>query len=229
MDPHTIRAADTTLLVPTFKELDLLQRVAPGFVADHPWQSLEVIGFGPIAAAANAARIATELMRTTTEAEARPRPRLLLLGLAGRYDAGPDIGSAASFGVAASDGIGAGEGVGYAGAGLLGFAQLQARPGAPEAKDRIEFAEGPELVTVCAASEGAGMRAARQARHPGALCEEMEGYGVALGIRAAAAHDRLDLSIVRGISNEAGDRNVAQWRFSDALRAVTEHIEAQLG
>ena len=53
-------------------------------------------------------------------------------------------------------------------------------------------------------------------RFPGAAAEDMEGFGVAL---ACALHG-VPLSIVRGISNAAGQRAPAHWRISPALAAA---------
>ena len=48
----------------------------------------------------------------------------------------------------------------------------------------------------------------------------MEGYAVAL-----AAHEfGVPVTIVRGISNVAGDRNVAGWALPEALQAVCKRL-----
>ena len=46
----------------------------------------------------------------------------------------------------------------------------------------------------------------------------MEGFGVALACHLA----RVPLTIVRGMSNTAGDRDLAGWRVEDALAAAGE-------
>ncbi|MDG4862637.1 futalosine hydrolase, partial [Streptomyces sp. T-3] len=55
-------------------------------------------------------------------------------------------------------------------------------------------------------------------RHPGALAEAMEGFGVA---EAAAVHG-LPVLEIRAISNPVGPRDRAAWRIGDALAALTE-------
>ncbi|MEL6713596.1 MAG: futalosine hydrolase, partial [Planctomycetota bacterium] len=98
----------------------------------------------------------------------------------------------------------------------MGLPQWSA-PGAEPVFDALPLAgEGPELLTVCAAAGGADDVAGRIARAPEAAAEDMEGFAVAL----AASNAGVELRIVRGISNEAGDRDHARWRIEDALFAV---------
>ena len=60
--------------------------------------------------------------------------------------------------------------------------------------------------------------AQRQLRYPEAVAEEMEGFGVAMACRLAG----VPLRIVRGISNHAGNRNLAEWQIEEALAAAAE-------
>lgn len=55
------------------------------------------------------------------------------------------------------------------------------------------------------------------ARHPDAVAEAMEGYGVAV----AAAQAGLPFAELRAISNPIGPRDRAAWRLADALAALT--------
>ncbi|EPH42124.1 putative Futalosine hydrolase [Streptomyces aurantiacus JA 4570] len=55
-------------------------------------------------------------------------------------------------------------------------------------------------------------------RHPRALAEAMEGFGVA----EAAAPRGLPVLEVRAVSNPVGPRDRAAWRIGDALAALTE-------
>jgi len=48
----------------------------------------------------------------------------------------------------------------------------------------------------------------------------MEGFSVAAACRFAG----IPLRIVRGISNQAGDRNKENWRVRDAMHAVEKSI-----
>jgi len=193
-------SAPTRLLVPTRLEREALRRVAP----DLP--EADVIGFGPVAAAAAASTLAQALADGGA---------LLLLGIAGRYPGGPAVGAAAEFGNVALHGVGANGPSGLLTPEALGFPQW--RDGSGEVGDALDLAgEGPELLTVCAAAGGAGDVEARRSRRPGAVAEDMEGFGVALAGRIAGVPVR----IVRGISNDAGDRDLSLWRIDDALAAA---------
>jgi futalosine hydrolase len=80
------------------------------------------------------------------------------------------------------------------------------------------------LLSVAAAS-GSRNEAARRARaHPEALAEEMEAFAVALAARLAG----IPLTVIRGISNVAGDRDVTGWRTAEALAAARRVLEQML-
>ena len=57
---------------------------------------------------------------------------------------------------------------------------------------------------------------ARASLHPEAVAEEMEAFAVAL----AALRFGVRLTVVRGISNVAGDRDQSRWRLREALTAA---------
>ncbi len=132
---------------------------------------------------------------------------VILIGAAGTYDPSAyPVGSAVVAGSVRCHGIGADGRSPEA----LGF-------GRPEVLDLA--GGGPEIVSVAQASdrEAADLIVAA---HPQAVAEEMEGYAVAL-----AAHEfGVDLWIVRGISNVAGDRNVAGWALPEAIAAACARI-----
>jgi futalosine hydrolase len=60
-------------------------------------------------------------------------------------------------------------------------------------------------------------------RHPAAVAEAMEGFGVA----QAAAQAGVAFAEIRTIANVAGPRDRAAWRIGPALSALTE-IGAEL-
>ncbi len=136
--------------------------------------------------------------RTATLLERlRPR-RVLLVGIAGSYDLGAlPIGSATTFDTVQLDGVGSMKGHGNP-------------PLALEGETGI-------LLTVCTAAEDLDQASARRERFQ-ALAEDMEAYGVALACHAAST----PLTVVRGISNRAGDRDTAHWRVDEALDAALE-------
>ena len=178
------------VLVPTELESGLL-------FPDGPPAALAVCGFGLAAAGAGAAHA------IAGHPEAAERG-VVLVGAAGTYDAAaPPIGSAVVAGSVRCDGIGAGSGEQHRTAAELGFA----------AADAIALGDGPEILSVAAAAGSPAEAAARRARYPRAAGEEMEGYAVAV----ATGLFGVDLTIVRGFSNAAGDRDRAEWRMAEAL------------
>lgn len=74
------------------------------------------------------------------------------------------------------------------------------------------------VLTVSTVTGTAARAAELRARHPRALAEGMEGFGVA---EAAAAHGVPVLEI-RAVSNPVGPRDRAAWRIGDALTALAE-------
>lgn len=207
----------TLVLVPTEAELRRLEDegglpVGLGL--------LRTSGFGPIAAAARTAALLAEL---------RPA-RVLLFGIAGAYD--PDrhpIGSALAFSSVAVLGIGVGEGERLIPPPALGFPQWPgsgpesdlAASGPPHSiVERIDLAApagaAPLLLTTCAASDSPRHAGARRSRFPDAAAEDMEGFAVATACRMAGT----PVAIVRGISNQVGDRDPSAWRVPAALAAA---------
>jgi futalosine hydrolase len=205
--PHTL------VIVPTEPERRLLTpALAAGLGSSVP---MELCGFGPVAAAA----------RTAALIAAQAPSRVLLVGIAGRLDARLDIGAAYRFDRVACYGVGAGSGDGFVPAEALGWRQWPGDPPDPAAAvgDMIELpahvggvpAHGL-LLTACTASATAEDVLRRMKLFPAAVAEDMEGFAVALACRLAG----VPLTIIRGISNTAGDRDHARWRVPEALAAA---------
>lgn len=191
------------VLVPTGLELRQLDELG-----SFPGESArELCGFGPVSAAARTAQCLAEL---------RPG-RVLLVGIAGSLDLErAPLESARLFERVRLDGVGAGAGAGFQPPSGLGFPQWEGPPGPVE--DTLELAPGGagELLTVCAASASQLEAGARRERYPGAVAEDMEGFGVALACHLAG----VPLAVVRGISNAAGERERRTWRVRAALAAA---------
>ena len=176
---------------------------------------VRIAGFGPIAAAARTAQLVAALQPA----------RVLLVGIAGAYDVGRHpLGSALGFGSVAVEGIGVGEGAGLIPPPALGFPQwpgsaaLDGRRSAAPIADTLPL-DGPFrglLLTTCAASSSKEQAAGRRARFPDAIAEDMEAFAVALACRVSDT----PIAVVRGISNEVGDRDPASWRIPSALAAA---------
>jgi futalosine hydrolase len=80
------------------------------------------------------------------------------------------------------------------------------------------IAEGP-ILTVSTVTGTADRAADLRRRHPDAVAEAMEGYGVGI----AATQAGLAFAEIRTISNPIGPRDRDAWRIGDALAAL-EHV-----
>ena len=190
------------VLVPTELESGLL-------FPDGPPAALAVCGFGLAAAGAGAAHAIAEHRDEAARG-------VVLVGAAGTYDAtAHPIGSAVRAGSVRCDGIGAGSGEHHRTAAELGFA----------ATDAVALGDGPEILSVASAAGSPAEAAARRDRYPRAAGEEMEGYAVAV----ATGLFGVDLTIVRGFSNAAGDRDRAGWRMREALAAAAGLVREVVG
>ena len=190
------------VLVPTELESGLL-------FPDGPPAPLAVCGFGLAAAGAGAAHAIAEHRDAAGGG-------VVLVGAAGTYDAARHpIGSAIVAGSVRCDGIGAGSGDGHRSAAALGFA----------AADSIALGPGPEILSVATAAGSPAEATGRRERYPAAAGEEMEGYAVAVATRLFG----VDLTIVRGFSNAAGDRDRAGWRMQEALAEAAALVRGLAG
>lgn len=197
-------AAPTLVLIPTPMERDRMRSLGgPGLELGLP----HLCGFGPVAAAARSAELLARL---------RPR-RVLLIGCAGTHaPTSHPVGTAWRFDSVAIDGIGAGEGEDVLGPADLGMPQW-AEEG-ERVDDRLPLAGGDAglLLTVCSAAGDEAQAARRRERFPDARAEDMEAFGVALACHLA----RIPLTVIRGLSNEAGNRDKHSWRLDEALASA---------
>lgn len=202
--------SETLVCVPTQLELNHLTEVAPDLLADPRWAHVAVVGFGPVAAAASTAALI---------AAHRPA-HVLLIGIAGTYLQEEAIGTAVTFGSVSMDGVGAGEGSSTLSPRAMNFPQWSA-PTGDQVFDHLPLTgEGPELLTVCAAADSPTMLATRRARFPHAVAEDMESFAVALAAKMAG----LPTTTIRGLSNQAGNRDPSTWRIQDALAAAASQL-----
>ncbi|QEG39785.1 futalosine hydrolase [Roseimaritima ulvae] len=207
------------ILIPTAGERAILQPLLLDWIRSQhqqPWL-IELCGFGPVAAAATTARLLQQ----------HSVSQVLLLGIAGRYTSQLEIGAAYHFESVTQYGIGVGDGERYQSMSELGWAPLESMaerqdvdsivlspPAGPAA-----FAEANRvgrLLTVCSAAADAEDQRQRLAKYPDAVAEDMEGYAVALACEVAG----VPLQIIRGISNDVGDRNHSRWQIQSALHSV---------
>ena len=201
------------VLVPTELELVHLRQSAEfSSLLQHECQ-LGICGFGPIVAAARTSQLI---------ADKRPS-RILLVGIAGNYNDNHPIGSACSFDRVSCFGIGIGSGDQYQSATAAGWPQWSADDPDETIKDSISLpnsATKGTLLTCTTSSSGPEDVARRLAEFPNAVAEDMEGFSVAAACRLAG----LPLTIVRGISNRAGDRNKSNWKIEQALGSAAEQV-----
>ncbi len=202
------------VLVPTDLERAHLARALADTRRDDV--RLELCGFGPVAAAA----------RTAALVATHSPDRVLLLGIAGRLAESLAIGGAYRFDRVACHGVGVGTGDDFLPAGALGWPQWAGDPPAatvigdvielPPHRATAANLSGGLLLTACAASATVRDVATRKTQFPDATAEDMEGFGVAFACRLHG----VPLTIVRGISNDAGDRDHARWQVQPALTAA---------
>lgn len=213
MSSHPPDPAGALLCVPTEFERSILERVAPDLFAARGGPGVELVGFGPVAAAARTAALI---------AHRRPA-RVILLGIAGSLEGGPAVGEATEFGAVALDGVGAGQGAALLPPSALGFPQWHDAQG--EVHEQLQLpAAGPLLLSVCAASASPAEALGRCERFQGAVAEDMETFGAALAARMAG----VPLHAVRGISNVAGDRDKDRWLVEPALMAAASSARSIL-
>lgn len=172
-------------------------------------------GVGPARAAASTAAALTAAALGGT-----PYDLVVSAGIAGGFAPAAPVGSLVVADEITVADLGAETGDGFLPVTELGFGTITHRP--PEALVRvIAEATGARTGTVLTVSTATGSAAradALRTRHPRALAEAMEGFGVA---EAAAAH-HVPVLEIRAVSNPVGPRDRAAWRIDDALAALTE-------
>ena len=208
---------DCLILIPTEMECEIFLRYGE-------WEdfTVETCGFGAIVAAARTALLL---------AKYKPA-RCLLVGIAGAYRSEQTeltIGTATAFSSVGCYGVGVGSGADFQSAGQMGWQQWPATQTESGIGDSLElFVAEPssatplevagQLLTVTSAAANETEVEQRQKLFPSAVAEDMEGFAVAAACHLAG----VPLSIVRGFSNWAGDRNHANWQIEAAMQATVE-------
>ncbi|MFG1672234.1 futalosine hydrolase [Streptomyces sp. Y7] len=172
-------------------------------------------GVGPALAAA-----ATATALTRAALAGTPYDLVVSAGIAGGFAPDAPVGSLVVADEITAADLGAETPDGFLAVTELGFGTVTHHP--PEALVReVAAATGarPGAVLTVSTVTGTAVRAASlRERHPTALAEAMEGFGVA---EAAAAH-RTPVLELRAISNPVGPRDRAAWRIGDALAALAD-------
>ncbi|AZM57718.1 futalosine hydrolase [Streptomyces sp. WAC 01529] len=173
------------------------------------------VGVGPAAAAAGTA---TALARAA--ATGRPYGLVVSAGIGGGFLPDAPVGSLVVADEITVADLGAETPDGFAPVTELGFGAVTHRPPRSlvrEIADACGAATGTVL-TVSTVTGSAERAAELRRRHPRALAEAMEGFGVA---EAAALHG-LPVLEIRAVSNPVGPRDRAAWRIGDALAALSD-------
>lgn len=167
-------------------------------------------GVGPAAAAA----------ATAVALAGGPYALVVSAGIAGGFQPEAPVGSLVIADEITAADLGAETPDGFVPVTELGFGTVTHRP--PNALVReLSAATGARtgaVLTVSTVTGTAARAAELRARHPRALAEAMEGFGVA---EAAAAHG-IPVLELRAVSNPVGPRDRTAWRIGDALAALTE-------
>lgn len=172
-------------------------------------------GVGPARAAASTAGALTAAALSGS-----PYGLVVCAGIAGGFAPEAPVGSlVVADDITVAD-LGADTADGFVPVTALGFGTVSHRPPNALVRD-VVAATGARAGTVLTVSTvtGTAERAAElRARHPLAVAEAMEGFGVA---EAAAAHGVPVLEL-RAVSNPVGPRDRAAWRLGEAFAALTE-------
>ncbi|GIG90836.1 futalosine hydrolase [Plantactinospora endophytica] len=200
------------ILVVTAVEAEA-EAVRAGLVSDV--LTVAPVGVGPAAAAAGTARLVA-----LAEAAGRPYRGVLSAGIGGGFPGRAPVGGTvlATRSVAAD--LGAESPDGFLTLDELGFGttSLPADPALLEVlRAGLPQAVTGAVLTLNTVTGTAASSAALLARHPDAVAEAMEGYGVA----TAAAAAGLPFAELRTISNPIGPRDRSAWRIGDAFAALT--------
>jgi futalosine hydrolase len=204
----TRAGADATRADATRAGADAARADAARAGADPGRVVVEVVGVGPAAAAAGTARLL---------AAGRYRA-VISAGIAGGFPGRAAVGAivlgarsiAADLGAESPDGFLSVEELGFGTSVLPADPELLA--GLTAALPAAIVGDVLTLATVTGTAETA---AALAARHPEAVAEAMEGFGVAV---AAAG---LPFAELRAISNAIGPRDRRSWRLREALDALS--------
>ncbi len=193
------------------------KRVLPGAVVHETagGPALLAAGVGPALAAAS-----TAVALTAAALEGRPYGLVVCAGIGGGFAPHAPLGSLVVADAITAADLGAETAEGFLPVTELGFGTVTHHPPASlaEAAAAASGARTGTVLTVSTVTGTAARADALRARHPRALAEGMEGFGVA----EAAAAQGVPVLEVRAVSNPVGPRDRAAWRIGDALNALTE-------
>ncbi|MET7708732.1 futalosine hydrolase [Micromonospora sp. NPDC005413] len=186
-----------------------------------PTVTVTPVGVGPAVAGAATARLLA-----LAEAAGRPYRAVVSAGVAGGFAGRAEVGDtvlgtasiAADLGAESPDGFIPVDELGMPPALLGGGSVVPADPGLLAAlRAALPAATTGLVLTVSTVTGTATSTEELRRRHPEAVAEAMEGYGVAV----AAAQAGVPFAELRTISNPIGPRDRDAWRLREALTALT--------
>jgi futalosine hydrolase len=193
--------------------------VAAGLAVAHGGSGARLdtvaVGVGPALAAAT-----TASALTTAALQDRPYDLVVSAGIGGGFQPEAPVGSLVVADEIVAADLGAETEDGFLPVTELGFGTVRHRP-PPQLVRRVAEATGARagaVLTVSTVTGTAVRAAALRERHPTALAEAMEGFGVA----EAAVAQGVPVLEIRAVSNPVGPRDRDAWRVPDALAALTE-------
>ncbi|MEU6348607.1 futalosine hydrolase [Streptomyces sp. NPDC047072] len=191
-------------------ERDAVARAFPGTTVD-----VVAAGVGPALAAAS-----TATALTTAVLAGAPYGLVVSAGIAGGFLPDAPVGSLVVADEITAADLGAETAEGFVPVTELGFGTVTHRPPTALVRDAVAAtgARAGAILTVSTVTGTAARALSLKNRHPTALAEAMEGFGVA----EAAAAQGVPVLEVRAVSNPVGPRDRAAWRIGDALNALTE-------
>ncbi|MER6753373.1 futalosine hydrolase [Micromonospora echinofusca] len=179
------------------------------------------VGVGPAVAAATTARLLA-----LAEAAGRSYRGVVSAGVAGGFAGRAEVGATVLGSVSVAADLGAESPAGFLPVDELGMPPewlggglaLAADPGLLAAlRAGLPTATVGAVLTVSTVTGTAASTDALRRRHPDAVAEAMEGYGVAV----AAAQAGVPFAELRTVSNPVGPRDRDAWRMREALAALT--------
>ncbi|MGC4855488.1 futalosine hydrolase [Micromonospora sp. DT4] len=184
------------------------------------------VGVGPAVAGAATARLLA-----LAEAAGRPYRAVVSAGVAGGFTGRAAVGDTVLGTASIAADLGADSPDGFIGIDELGMPPALLGAGSVVPADPALLATlraalptatvGPVLTVSTVTGTSAGTEELRR-RHPEAVAEAMEGYGVAV----AAAQAGVPFAELRTISNPIGPRDRDAWRLREALTALTKAAPA---
>ena len=171
-----------------------------------------VVGVGAAAAAAGTARLLT-----LAEVAGAPYDLVVSAGVGGAFPGRAEIGDVVVGTASVAADLGAESPTGFISMDELGFGigSLPAKP------VRLGVPAISGVILTVSTVTGTSLTTAELAtRHPDAVAEAMEGFGVAV----AAAQAGVAFAEVRAISNLIGPRDRGAWRLEEALAGLAKAI-----